>query len=84
MTIEYLNGIKSYGKGYEYYGDGKIMFKGEIIKGVKNLKRKEYYENVTIKFEGECLNGEKSGKIKAKEYYGDGTIVFEGEYLKGK
>ena len=53
------------GKGKEYDFNGKLIFEGEYLNGIRwNGKGKEYYDNGKIRFEGEYLNGKKwNGKI---------------------
>ena len=68
---EYLNGER-YGKGKEYYTDGKIMFEGEYLNGVRNGKGKEFYLNGKLRFEGEYLNGER---LIGKLYDNKGNFI---------
>ena len=79
IIYELKNGT---GKVLEYDFEGKLMFEGEYLKGLKNGKAKEYYYNGNLTFEGEYLNGKRNGK--GKEYYFDGVLMFEGEYLNGE
>ena len=67
------------GKGYvyEYNNDGKLIFEGEYINGIKNGKGKEYVNGILI-FEGEYMNGKKSGRGKE---YNKKEMIFEGQYL---
>ena len=48
------------GKGYvyEYDNDGKLIYEGEYINGIKNGKGKEYGNGILI-FEGEYMNGNR-------------------------
>ena len=47
IIYELING---YGKGLEYYYDGKILFEGEYLNGLKNGKGKEYYNDGKLAF----------------------------------
>jgi len=93
----YLNGEKN-GYGEEYDKNGKILFKGEFVKGHK--KEGKEFINEKLEFEGKYLfdkkfdgNGfDEKGKViytlkkgngKVKEYK-NGNLIFEGEYLMGK
>ena len=91
---EYLNGERTKGKEYDFYGN--VIFDGEFLNGQRtkgkefnrilaskgeslNLKRREF--NVFFKFEGEFSNGiRKNGK----EYYKNGKVIYEGDYLDGE
>ena len=66
------------GKGKEYK-NGKLVYRGEFVKGKRDGKGKEYNENELI-FEGEYINGERNGKGK---YYFFNELIFEGEYMDG-
>ena len=43
------------------FEDGKLIFEGEYLNGVRHGKGKEYdiFENGKLIFEGEYLNGER-------------------------
>ena len=76
------------GKGLkkEYLFNGKLIFEGEYLNGLRNGKGKEYgfcyndYNENDLIFEGEYLNGFRHGK--GKQYY-ENKLIFEGEYLYG-
>ena len=50
-------------KGKEYDDNGRLIFEGEYLNGIKNGKGKEYDDNGNIFFEGEYLNGKKRNGI---------------------
>ena len=62
--------------------NGKLIFEGEYLNGLRNGKGKEYGYYGELIFEGEYLNGERNGK--GKEYDYNGNLIFEGEYLNDK
>ena len=66
---EYFNG-KRYGKGKEYYFDGRLLFEGDFLNGKRHGKGKEYNDN-KIEFKGEYSSGKRNGK--GKEYYNSGN-----------
>jgi len=43
------------GKGKEYNYNGKLLFEGEYLNGIKNGKVKEYNKYGKLEFEGEYL-----------------------------
>ena len=49
-----------YGKGNEYDDNGKLIFEGEYLNGVRNGKGKEYDSDGVLLFIGEYLNGERN------------------------
>jgi len=72
----YFNG-KKYGKGIEYYDNGKIKFEGEYFSG-KKWKGKIYNYNGNEEFEI------KNGKGFGKESSNNGELIFEGEFFNGE
>ena len=78
IVYELKNGVGKV-KEYDDY-NGKLIFEGEYLNGLRNGKGKEYYFGGKVKFEGEYLNGQRNGKGK-EYYYKNGELIFEGEYL---
>ena len=67
------------GNGYikEYDKNGKLIFEGEYINGIKwNGKINEYDVGKLI-FEGDYISGEKKGT--EKEYNYERELIYEGE-----
>jgi len=61
----------------EYSEDGKLIFEGEYLNGVKNGKCREYNYNIYhnyLRFEGEYLDGKK---WNGKGYNKDKEVEYE-------
>ena len=65
---------------YEYNDSNELIFKGEIVEGIKTGIAKEYIWGKKD-FEGFYLNGEKNGEGKL---YNDNELIYEGEFRNGK
>lgn len=69
----------------EYYEDGKLKIKREIIEKEKDVEIEyinEYYPNGFLKSETELLDFDKNGIYR--EYYENGNIKYEGKFQKDK
>jgi len=73
---EYLNKEK-YGKGKEYFLNGKLLFEGEYLNG-KRWNGKGYDEDNNIIYEL------KNGKGHVIEFNKNENLIFEGEYINGQ
>ena len=69
-------------KGKEYYGNGKLKYKGEFQNGVYNGKGTLYYKySGYINYIGDFKNGEKNGI--GKEFDKLGNLIHEGIFKDG-
>ena len=78
LTYELINGN---GRVIEYDYEGKLIFEGEYLNGIKWIGHNKEYEIVgKLKFQGEYLGDYRK---KGKEYV-RGILTYEGEYYKDK
>ena len=81
-----INGEKQYeiknGTGYIYEYDryNKLLFEGEVIRGIKTGKAKEYISGY-LYFDGFYLNDKKEGRGKIFDF--QNNIDYEGNFCKG-
>ena len=71
------------GKGKEYYGNGRLKYKGNFKNGKYEGNGILYYEFFGhIKYDGEFKNGMKNGF--GKEFDKEGNIVYQGKFYQDK
>ena len=81
LECEFVNGVAfSSGEkgGVAYFeNSGSILYKGEILNGMRNNKGTEYYENGVLKYFGTYSKDKKHGE--GKLFNMNGVLVYKGE-----
>ena len=81
FETKYLSWERWNEKEIHYDSNGKLLFEGVYINGVRHGK--EYDNKGNIIFEGEYFNMKRFNGIE-KKYYDNGNLKYEGEYILGR